>query len=376
MLEKEDNFSHRLDSYDAVELQYNIACEELVRGHFGKVHVKRFILKPKQEDGSLDKKLIELLIRDIKKLSSVQILNRGIDGTFLLSDEWAIKLDAEHQLTGLESGAEESCDSSVLVSIKVELHFIDLTIFSQIEEIADKLGFNIVYGFESEKGVPVTFTFPGTHGIDYVGESFEGLKLQDVAQNYTPDVVEQVEALLKYAKEVNHGIVVLSGEVGTGKSYLIRSILTELSQRRAVVCTPPTQFLVQAGLLAQVVANFKKSLVVLEDVGEVIAMDSASKYVDARANLLNFTEGFLSLLTDAIVIISFNYDLEKIDPAILRPGRCLANITIGKLPYTQAQELVPFEIPKKQYSLAEVYELRRVGKVIVPSKSQMGFVRS
>ena len=131
-----------------------------------------------------------------------------------------------------------------------------------------------------------------------------------------------------------------------------------------MVCTPPTHFLVEAGLLSQVAANFRRSLVVLEDVGEVVAQDAAARYVDARANLLNFSEGFLSLLMDAIVIVSFNYTIDKIDPAVTRPGRCLANIRVEELSPKQAQSLLEFEVSPARYTLAEVYEMRRTGEAI------------
>lgn len=156
-------------------------------------------------------------------------------------------------------------------------------------------------------------------------------------------------------------MTVISGPVGTGKSYLIRTLLTEIGNRRAIVCTPPTRFLEEFGLLAKVASKFRRSLIILEDIGEVVAADAASKMQDARANLLNLTEGFLSLLNDSLVIISFNYAIDKIDPAILRPGRCLANIKIKELPHDRASELVGFKIPPRKYTLAEVYELRRLG---------------
>lgn len=379
-----DIFYHRLESRNATYAEYNIACEELIRKHFGKVHQKSFELKPKDTEANLGKEVVELLIEKIKKLGSVQVLYSNADLIFFLAGKWVGQLSIEYQLVGSEDRGITREDgqpgqqvaSHMLESINVALVYLDSKICQQIGKAAKKIGFIVLEGFESKPGIPVTFAFPGPRGPEYYNQSFEGLRLQDVAQNYTPSVVEQVEAFLKYARQVTHGIAVMSGPVGTGKSYLIRSILTELSQRRALVCTPPTTFLVQAGLLTQVVANFKKSIIVLEDVGEVIAIDAASKYTDARANLLNFTEGFLSLLTDAILIISFNYELEKIDPAILRPGRCLANITLDELPHKRVQGLVPFEIPSRKYTLAEVYEMRRVGNAGGLGKSQIGFERN
>jgi len=293
---------------------------------------------------------------------------------YFLSKTWNCKLTIDYQVDSSTSGGDKECEdvaeeaassgeepSRFIRLLELEVVTSSPPLFDTIEKIATDLSFIVVVGFEVETGVPVTFAFPGgMKGPEYHTHSFEGLSLLDVEQNYSVGVIKVVRAFLDYAGEITHGIVLVSGPVGTGKSYLIRSILTEMKQRRAIICTPPTTFLIQAGLLAQVVANFRKSTIVLEDVGEVIAADAASIYMDARSNLLNFSEGFLSLLTDSVIVISFNYEIDKIDPAILRPGRCLANINVGELSYEHAQKLVSFKIPNRSYTLADVYELNRV----------------
>jgi hypothetical protein len=363
-------------SHDPCQLQYNLHCEEMIRKNPGEVQRRGFNLKP--IDNNSVEHAFKLAIK-IGDAGHCKVIEDGSYRRYFLSEKWACRLGFDIQVAGTDtvhtinetecaeskpSEGEAVSGKPVIRVIEVEIYSASPSNFDNLEKWCKDSGYRITHGFESTDGIPVVFAWPTKNGIDYRQQSFDKIPLEDIKCNYSENVIDSVTQLLEYMNQVTHGLVVLSGPVGTGKSYLIRSILSEMTQRRAVVCTPATHFLEEAGLLTQVVANFQKSIVVLEDVGEVIAIDAATRYVDARSNLLNFAEGFLSLLTDAIIVVSFNYDVDKIDPAVLRPGRCLARIEVKDLPFEQANELVDFDIPNRNYSLAEVYEMRRTGKPI------------
>lgn len=393
-----DVYSHRLDSYNSSSAQYNIATESLIREHFGDVSHEVFSLKYRGGDVA---ESIQKLIVGIMEFENPRRITNENHSHYFLAEKWTLKLSIDYQYgeitemalkaaeqvkaqadyggTGISSNPRryvKKVDAHVRL-ISVDVNSISPSTVETIEGIARDAGFVVLYGFEVESGIPVTFAFPGAMGISYRDQSFEDMPLASVQENYTEEVLASVHTVLKRANEVTSGLVLISGPVGTGKSYLIRAILTELRQRRAVICSPATQFLESAGMLSQVGANFRKSLIVLEDIGQVVSADAALSYADARANLLNFSEGFLSLLMDAIVVISFNYDIDKIDPAILRPGRCLANIIVKELDYEHAQKLVSFKIPHQNFTLAEVYEMRRVGNAdfVVSCKESIGFIK-
>ena len=105
----------------------------------------------------------------------------------------------------------------------------------------------------------------------------------------------------------------------------------------------------------------RKSIVILEDVGDILMVDGASQYANITANLLNITEGLFSFMSDVIFILTFNYQIDKINPALTRPGRCIGRFEINELKHDHAQELVGFDIPPGDYSLAEVYEMKKNG---------------
>ncbi len=79
----------------------------------------------------------------------------------------------------------------------------------------------------------------------------------------------------------------------------------------------------------------------------------------AMARLLNVTDGLLGQGLRAMVCITTNEELSRLHPAVVRPGRCLAEIEIGRL--TRAEALAwlgaPARIKEEGATLAELFAL-------------------
>jgi ATPase family associated with various cellular activities (AAA) len=84
--------------------------------------------------------------------------------------------------------------------------------------------------------------------------------------------------------------------------------------------------------------NRKWSLIILEDAGEFIAMDSRHQYGQALAKLLNLSDGLLGQGQKLLFLITTNEELQNLHAAIVRHGRCLANLEFSEFTELEVRE--------------------------------------
>lgn len=75
----------------------------------------------------------------------------------------------------------------------------------------------------------------------------------------------------------------------------------------------------------------KARLLVLEDAGELVAADARAETGQALSRLLNVSDGLLGQGLDLCVLITTNEPIDRLHPAVLRPGRCAAQIEVPPL---------------------------------------------
>lgn len=361
---------------DVMEYQHLLACHKFASQHNYNVDRRSFSFDSKQDVQVTD---VIKAIRDFGcrvnidegRGGSLCIVHPNLVGSIYVKKSTPIDIDEDY----IPYYANESIKNTDMTkNLTISIVQVDDVTTLELLKVIVNLGFIESDLAKSTNEAKVTFAFPSSHGILYSSKKFNEISLESIKHNYEASVIKKARDLVELSKTTSHGLALISGPAGTGKSYLIRALLSEMKRDRlAIVCSPPTRFLVEAGMLNEVMSNQSKSLIVLEDIGEVVSVEASVTYQDARANLLNFSEGLMSLLTDAIIIISFNQELGKIDKAITRPGRCLSNIVVDKLPYEHAKNLVKFEIPNNHYALSEIYEMNRLGKALEMKKDTFGF---
>jgi ATP-dependent 26S proteasome regulatory subunit len=125
----------------------------------------------------------------------------------------------------------------------------------------------------------------------------------------------------------------------------------------------------------------KWSLIILEDAGEFIAMDSRHQYGQALVKLLNLSDGLLGEGQKLLFLITTNEEVQNLHPAIVRNGRCLTNLEFPEFPEAEAREWFAshgcmsllsskkltlsdlFAVAGSQGSIANVAPLKRAGFV-------------
>ncbi|EFC79621.1 DUF5925 domain-containing protein [Parafrankia sp. EUN1f] len=77
-------------------------------------------------------------------------------------------------------------------------------------------------------------------------------------------------------------------------------------------------------------------LLVIEDCDELLRGDARSVSGQALSRLLNLTDGLVGQGREVLVALTTNEPLARLHPAIVRPGRCLAQVEVGALPHEEA----------------------------------------
>ena len=98
----------------------------------------------------------------------------------------------------------------------------------------------------------------------------------------------------------------------------------------------------------------------LEDCDELIRSEAKHTSGQALSRLLNLTDGMLGQGRRVLVAITTNEDIARLHPAVVRPGRCLAQLEVGPLSRTEATTWLgrPDGIGPDGATLATLYALR------------------
>jgi hypothetical protein len=190
----------------------------------------------------------------------------------------------------------------------------------------------------------------------------------DVAATYPLAVRDALQGLMTHRHRVEDAsrLLLWHGEPGTGKTTAIRALLHAWGDwAEGVVVTDPEELLGSAkylrSALLDAVDEERWQLFVLEDAESLLRKGSGK----GLAKLLNLCDGLLGQGLRCLFLITTNEPLQAVHPALVRPGRCLANVEFGPLPATQAARILGRPVDR-DLTLAEVMAAKPVTVVQEP----------
>jgi hypothetical protein len=160
----------------------------------------------------------------------------------------------------------------------------------------------------------------------------------DIKQNYNDDFAPINDFILSKLKNTSKGIVLLHGIPGTGKTSYIRYLIGNISKKMLFIPTNYAHHIATAEFTT-ILSQSPNSIIIIEDAESVLSDRGDGINGKAVSNLLNISDGILSDCLNIQIICSFNTDLKKIDPALLRKGRLIAKYEFKALEIEKAKKL-------------------------------------
>lgn len=154
----------------------------------------------------------------------------------------------------------------------------------------------------------------------------------DIDQNYNDDFKPVYKEIFDFltTTERKSGIVLLNGDPGTGKTYLLRHLINKIDKDFILITPGVASNLASPEFISFMIAA-KDAIFILEDCEMVIQSRKNSQIPSAVSSLLNTSDGLMSDVFNGKFVCTFNAPMQTIDDAIMRKGRCYAAYTFGKL---------------------------------------------
>ena len=245
---------------------------------------------------------------------------------------------------------------------KTDLVQMDFTYDIKLGELTDQFDYNELNSFvRTKKKASIQLVKSDMGHLDT--EDYDlVVPPMDLEMNYGEDFIKVHETIIeRLNKSHDKGIILLHGDPGTGKTSYIKHLTGLITDKDILFIPPSMAEMLSEPTIIPFLMDHKNSILIIEDAERVISDREGNGSPAGVSNILNLTDGILGDCLNIQVVATFNMKREKIDQALLRKGRLIAEHKFEKLSVEETNKLLKYlnkeEIVEEGMVLADIYNI-------------------
>jgi len=284
-------------------------------------------------------------------------------------------------------------DATTFVELESYATSIDISVFSSTMELLSAMDvvearLKPLETKATERETKIDFINMDGDRVAHRPGVVEALPWKEIRNNYVEKNRLALDRLLTLEEPWKRGkLLLIHGTPGTGKTTFIRTLMQVWRDRFSpVVVADPERFTAdvdyyfracsqiargEEGFVAKETGP-RQNLFIMEDCADLVMPESRQIHFDKMGKFLSMTDGLFGQGRRDLFVLTFNEEIDRIDAAFTRPGRCLANIKLEsfdageQVRWLEEHGIDPAIIKQDKHflgserSLAELYELYHI----------------